>query len=433
MKKTIKKIIVTSAVILGISGIVYAQPITFPYNGGTGAGTWPVNSILTTGTQASGVFQATSTQPLYVGSIYGTTTSSSVLLGKLSIGSTNPSAILDVAAPTGAGSTNVLRLLRIGGYGETDFAQYYNSVVDYGLNVNSGQLLLNVANGNFGVSTSSPGSVFSVGCSGLSCNGINFSTVGTSTFSTLGGINLTAGCFSVNGVCVGSGGGTVTSVSTNNGLTGGTITTTGTLGLDISKEVSNTLQIWNGTQLQATGTPSLTVGYLIATSTATSTFIGPVSQPNIAVRNAATGCATFGAGGYLLSTGSACGSGGGSSTTFIATSSRTSQLGSFTNFINVSATTTSVTSGQRIAFWARCTFNQNQNQMYLDVNIGGATTTVISIYGNTNAGAVDALISGFGIYDVTNTGTLNMEITQDNGSGTHQTANCMDPALMYTR
>jgi len=96
----------------------------------------------------------------------------------------------------------------------------------------------NVTNiGNVGISTTSPGSLLSVG----NTNGINFSTA-TSTFSSTGGINLSAGCFAVNGVCVGGGSGggsgTVTSVdmSVPTGLTisGNPITTSGTLALGLA-------------------------------------------------------------------------------------------------------------------------------------------------------------------------------------------------------
>lgn len=67
----------------------------------------------------------------------------------------------------------------------------------------------------------------------------------------------------------------VSSVATNNGLTGGTITTTGTIGLNTTGLSTNALTTWNGSNLVATGTPQLTVGNLVATSSSlTSTFLG---------------------------------------------------------------------------------------------------------------------------------------------------------------
>lgn len=107
-----------------------------------------------------------------------------------------------------------------------------------------------------------PEKLSSVSTTSVSCSG----TLACSGFTVIGSSPITL---------VGSG---VTSVGTNNGLTGGPITTTGTVGLDVSKLVANAgLVEWNGTQLFATGTPSLTVGYLIATSTASSTFKGALS------------------------------------------------------------------------------------------------------------------------------------------------------------
>lgn len=65
-------------------------------------------------------------------------------------------------------------------------------------------------------------------------NGTRYtSAVATSTATN--GINISAGCFAVGGVCVGGGGGagTVTQVNTTDGsLTGGPITTTGTLSIN---------------------------------------------------------------------------------------------------------------------------------------------------------------------------------------------------------
>ena len=80
--------------------------------------------------------------------------------------------------------------------------------------------------GFFGMGTTTPGTSLSIGNTGA--NTINLSTTATSTFGS--GLNIRTGCFAVNGTCVG-GTGTVTSIATNNGITGGTITTSGTIGL----------------------------------------------------------------------------------------------------------------------------------------------------------------------------------------------------------
>ncbi len=88
------------------------------------------------------------------------------------------------------------------------------------------------------------------------------STTATSTFGY--GINLLNGCLAISGVCVGSG--------------GGTITGTGFAGL---------LPVWtSATNLTATSSP--TVGYLTSTSTATSTFGGPIKMTSGSLRLPAT-------------------------------------------------------------------------------------------------------------------------------------------------
>lgn len=167
-------------------------------------------------------------------SIYGTAINNSVTLdNKLGISTTTPYAALSVV-----GSTGVV-------------ADHYTAT------------------------STTATSTFAAGIQATYLNLTGASATSTAT----NGLNLSAGCFAINGVCVGGGGsGTVTSVATNNGLTGGTITTTGTLGLDITKLTTNALTTWNGTQLVATGTPALTAGYFISTSTtATNSFAGNIN------------------------------------------------------------------------------------------------------------------------------------------------------------
>ena len=54
-----------------------------------------------------------------------------------------------------------------------------------------------LGNGSVGIGISTPQSLFAIGNTG----GINF-TLSTTTFSTTGGINLTSGCFAINGACL---------------------------------------------------------------------------------------------------------------------------------------------------------------------------------------------------------------------------------------
>ncbi|HEX5774364.1 MAG TPA: hypothetical protein VFY28_00160, partial [Candidatus Paceibacterota bacterium] len=106
--------------------------------------------------------------------------------------------------------------------------------------------------GRVGISTSTPGSLFAIG-------GIANFTSATSTLYGSGGINITSGCFAVNGTCVsGSGGGAVSSVF---GRTGAVIAQIGDYTTDEVTEGSNLY--WTNTRfdnrLSATTTlPNLT-------------------------------------------------------------------------------------------------------------------------------------------------------------------------------
>lgn len=79
------------------------------------------------------------------------------------------------------------------------------------------------SNGFFGVGTTTPGTLFSIGSS---TSFINLNNVGTSTFSK--GINLAAGCFAVNGICVGGSSGSLTGTTGQNAYFSGTNTAVGT-------------------------------------------------------------------------------------------------------------------------------------------------------------------------------------------------------------
>lgn len=108
-------------------------------------------------------------------------------IGRVGIGTTSPFAKFSITAAP-ATTTPIMAISSSTATGAT-----------------SSVLLLN-SNGLFGLATSTPGSLLSLG------NIANF-TYATSTFYSTGGINLTSGCYAVAGTCISGSGGTVTSVT----------------------------------------------------------------------------------------------------------------------------------------------------------------------------------------------------------------------------
>lgn len=147
--------------------------------------------------------------------------------------------------------------------------------------------------GNVGIGTTTPGSLLSLGVSG-NASGINFG-LATSTFENAGGINLTFGCFAINGTCVGGsgGGGTVTSVTGTYPVqsTGGA---TPAISLAFGTTTANmwsALQLFNGAAssslfsvqggpLWIGGTSTSTIQGNGATSTLQSTLVVASTSPN---------------------------------------------------------------------------------------------------------------------------------------------------------
>lgn len=101
--------------------------------------------------------------------------------GSFAWGGTGLGATASLATAFGSGFTNSTANSFMVGYGSTPT-----------LVVNSTSV---------GVGTTSPGTILSIGNTGN--NTINISNTATSTFGT--GINLRAGCFAVNGICIGGG------------------------------------------------------------------------------------------------------------------------------------------------------------------------------------------------------------------------------------
>jgi hypothetical protein len=139
-------------------------------------------------------------------------------------------------------------------------------------------LVLNSAGGNVGIGTTSPQAIFSIGTAG---SGVMISNTATSSFTK--GINLSGGCFAISGVCIGGGAG------------GGS----GTVNTGVAGQIA-----WyasSGTAVSGTST-TLTVGSLIATTTATSTFVGGIQTKALNVTQT-TASSTF-ANGIIFSGGS---------------------------------------------------------------------------------------------------------------------------------
>ncbi|HEY4483841.1 MAG TPA: hypothetical protein VI752_01525, partial [Candidatus Paceibacterota bacterium] len=149
-----------------------------------------IGYLTATSTTATSSLQKTSVSQLSIGSLSGILRAGSgfVTAGLVSLTS-DISGVLGIANGGTATSTQV-----------TNGVNYFD-----GTRITSGTSL--VYNGtNFGIGTSTPGSILSIG---TGANYLNLSSTATSTFGK--GIELKTGCFSINGTCVGggSGGGSV--------------------------------------------------------------------------------------------------------------------------------------------------------------------------------------------------------------------------------
>ncbi len=142
--------------------------------------------------------------------------------------------------------------------------------------------------GNLGVGTTTPGTLFSLGNTG----GINFDPTATSTWGTsANGINLNNGCFAVKGVCVGTGAGTVTSVT-------GTYPVQSTGGVTPAISLAfgtTTTNIWSNQQTFTNGFLSTASSTINASSTITGalTLTGATTTASGGGFNVTNGCFAY--------------------------------------------------------------------------------------------------------------------------------------------
>jgi hypothetical protein len=73
--------------------------------------------------------------------------------GNVGIGTTSPVSLLDVQGPSGTAGSVLFTIQKAGGFGNTDFFQYYNSSSDYGINF--GLSVSNSTNGRSSISLKS--------------------------------------------------------------------------------------------------------------------------------------------------------------------------------------------------------------------------------------------------------------------------------------
>jgi len=194
-----------------------------------------------------------------VGSTYGAIippANGMIIQGNVGIGTTSPEAKLDIN-----GYLKVLQTsTTTAGTALLTGSQFYNQANDNMWYLGSGVvwypwIKTSVANNWSGLQTfTNVGTTtFSGGVSVL-----NFAQTGTATSTFTNGLTITGGCFADSAGCfTHAGGGSVTSITAGTGLTGGTITTTGTVALDLA--ANNT---WTGT-----GTTTFAGGFGIASST----------------------------------------------------------------------------------------------------------------------------------------------------------------------
>ncbi|MBL8158400.1 hypothetical protein JNK62_02625 [bacterium] len=221
------------------------------FNGGLTA---YASSTIGDGTQTGGLTisgGATTTGSLYVASNVG-------------IGVASPSGKLEIGGTEGADEARLI-------FGASDGSNRYTFETDLDSSTSNDFLGLRTAstdntfvvrgNGNVGISTSTPGSLFSIG----NTNGINFSTA-TSTFSSTGGINLSGGCYAINGTCIGGGSASLSGTQGQLAYFSGTNTAIGTSSLFIDTNgrvgVGTTtpvakFNVWGDMEIGAGGTTNL--------------------------------------------------------------------------------------------------------------------------------------------------------------------------------
>ena len=266
MKKLYALTGIIAGILLGIGFTVQAATILFPGGGGTGTSTPPTYGQMLVGTSA-GVYQLQATSTL---GIVGTGDGVGNWFTPQSWGNSTSTVLSFPGFISTASST--LSHLGTGGLAVNN-GLIYNaatstlSTITGTLSIGKGGTGLTSITGNRMLYSNSDGSALAEAATST----LN---VGTATALAANGANCSAGQYplgvNASGAvedCTAANAGTVTSIATTYPITGGTITTTGTLGIAFGTTTANT---WAGTQ---TFTKAIVIN---EGTTATSTFAGNV-------------------------------------------------------------------------------------------------------------------------------------------------------------
>ncbi len=217
---------------------------------------------------------------------------------------------------------------------------------------------------------------------------INATSTGTS------GINISGGCFAINGTCIGAAGGsgTVTSVATTYPVTGGPITTTGTIALAFGTTTANTWSLLNA--------------FTNATSTlltSTTAWIGTLNLTNaLTVANGGTGAQTL--------TGCLTGNGTGAITGSGTCNTSAASVTSITGGMGLTGGTITTAGILNLKSYLATSTAETANQVAVFTSTGATPATFGSFAGLTFVSATNLLTA-------TNASTTNFSISNNRTTG----------------
>src|SRR3989344_2205360 len=257
---------------------------------GGAALTGGINNTLAAWTSGTTI-APTSTQPLYVGSLFATSTIlTSYFGGRLTVGTTSATASLTVWDEGTSGTGSIFNVV-----GTTASSTLFtvNRGGNVGVGTSSPYAKFSVAGeslaGYFTATNTNSTSTFAGGLQALHIQTNSINATGTATSTIAGGLNITGGGLTLGGV---TGFLKATAGAITNSLISLTADITGVLpianGVTNASALSSSLLWFNGTSIQATSS-QVTVGSLVSTTTATSTSLKGVAASNFG----ATGTSTF--------------------------------------------------------------------------------------------------------------------------------------------